>query len=64
MDFRQLADLLFLLLAGFTALMTVAFYYHWARYASSSTGAVGSMIVYTLGAAALLLGMLGALAGI
>lgn len=62
--FKQVAEIAFLLFLGFTVVMTLVFYYHWARYAPSTVSAVAAMIVYTLGATLLLLGLLGALAGI
>ncbi len=62
--FREFADLLFLLLLAFAAVMTVVFYYHWARYAPNTLGAVSAMVIYTLGAIFIILGMLGGLAGI
>ena len=62
--FREFADLLFLLLLAFAAFMTLAFYYHWARYAPSTMGAVSVMVVYSIGVILILLGTLGALAGI
>lgn len=62
--FKQLCELAFLLFLAFTAVMTLVFYYHWARYAPSTVGSIGAMIVYTLGATLLLLGLLGSLEGI
>ena len=62
--FREFADLLFLGLLAFAVVMSVVFYYHWARYAPSTLGAVSAMVLYTLGGIFILLGMLGSLSGI
>ena len=62
--FREFADLLFLGLLAFALVMTLIFYYHWARYAPSTLGSVSVIVVYSIGTLLLLLGMLGALAGI
>lgn len=62
--FREFADLLFLGFLLFAVVMSLVFYYHWARYAPSTLGAIGVMVIYTLGVVFILLGMLGALDGI
>ena len=43
------------------SLTSLAFYYHWGRFSPSHIGALLTIIVYTLGTAALFLAMLGIL---
>lgn len=59
----ELFTLAFLGFAGITAVMTLVFYYHWGRYTPGWFMSVLAILVYTIGAATLLLGMFGALAG-
>ena len=52
------------ILAIFSILVTLAFYYHWGRFAPTHFGAVVTTTVYTVGLAVLGLGMLGILASL
>ena len=42
-----------------TAIVSIVLYYHWTRFAPSHLGAVITMVVYTLGVAVLVVGLLG-----
>ena len=41
--------------------MTLIFYYHWARFAPSTSMTMVVLVVYTTGVVVLLLGLLGSL---
>ena len=58
MTITAIGYIVFLIAAGFTAVISAMLYYHWVRYGVEVIGTLAVMVIYGLGTAAILMALL------